>query len=281
MQEILEYIVKNLVSKPDEVEITSENQGKTKVFKVINRGQIWAGGGIINGSFMVDTEFGSFNQSAGSINKSGIVEVSSGADVVYLLVAQTLGDVAWERVPFLTVAVKKFDATLVVNNVKRGGGTILFHLADEFFSVTWIQIDTRKISAEGFFVLADKVFDEALACSQKNMRVAVFRYIFFETLEQNIRKVISVHLRNEFRWNVHLLELAQNVGLKLAKTGKLGINLPPWGGFKVVVLRGKFRPFGVAYQLKIFIAKTIAVRVFAGLADGAVKVHADNVFFLS
>lgn len=34
MQEILEYIVKNLVSKPDEVEITSENQGKTKVFKV-------------------------------------------------------------------------------------------------------------------------------------------------------------------------------------------------------------------------------------------------------
>ena len=34
MQEILEYIVKNLVSKPDDVEITSENQGKTKVFKV-------------------------------------------------------------------------------------------------------------------------------------------------------------------------------------------------------------------------------------------------------
>ena len=34
MQEILEYIVKNLVSNPDAVEITAENQGKTKVFKV-------------------------------------------------------------------------------------------------------------------------------------------------------------------------------------------------------------------------------------------------------
>mgnify|MGYP001862858741 FL=1 len=34
MQEMLEYIVKNLVSQPDAVEITLENQGKTKVFKV-------------------------------------------------------------------------------------------------------------------------------------------------------------------------------------------------------------------------------------------------------
>ena len=34
MQEILEYIVKSLVSNPDAVEITAENQGKTKVFKV-------------------------------------------------------------------------------------------------------------------------------------------------------------------------------------------------------------------------------------------------------
>jgi predicted RNA-binding protein YlqC (UPF0109 family) len=34
MQEMLEYIVKNLVSNPDAVEITVENQGKTKVFKV-------------------------------------------------------------------------------------------------------------------------------------------------------------------------------------------------------------------------------------------------------
>jgi len=34
MQEMLEYIVKNLVSNPDAVEISSENQGKTKVFKV-------------------------------------------------------------------------------------------------------------------------------------------------------------------------------------------------------------------------------------------------------
>ena len=33
MQEILEYIIKNLVSNPDAVEITAENQGKTKVFK--------------------------------------------------------------------------------------------------------------------------------------------------------------------------------------------------------------------------------------------------------
>ena len=35
MQEMLEYIVKNLVSNPDTVEITVENQGKTKVFKVL------------------------------------------------------------------------------------------------------------------------------------------------------------------------------------------------------------------------------------------------------
>ena len=34
MQEILEYIVKNLVSNPDAVEVSTENQGKTKVFKV-------------------------------------------------------------------------------------------------------------------------------------------------------------------------------------------------------------------------------------------------------
>lgn len=35
MQEMLEYIVKNLVSKPEAVEISVENQGKTKVFKVL------------------------------------------------------------------------------------------------------------------------------------------------------------------------------------------------------------------------------------------------------
>ena len=34
MQEMLEYSVKNLVSNPDAVEISVENQGKTKVFKV-------------------------------------------------------------------------------------------------------------------------------------------------------------------------------------------------------------------------------------------------------
>ncbi|MFQ6752544.1 MAG: KH domain-containing protein [Clostridia bacterium] len=34
MQEMLEYIVKNLVSNPEAVEISAENQGKTKVFKV-------------------------------------------------------------------------------------------------------------------------------------------------------------------------------------------------------------------------------------------------------
>ena len=33
MQEMLEYIVKNLVSAPEEVEIQA-NEGKTKVFKV-------------------------------------------------------------------------------------------------------------------------------------------------------------------------------------------------------------------------------------------------------
>ena len=51
MQEILEYIVKNLVSKPDEVEITSENQGKTKDFKVtVNQkdlGSVIGRGGVI------------------------------------------------------------------------------------------------------------------------------------------------------------------------------------------------------------------------------------------
>lgn len=51
MQEILEYIVKNLVSKPDEVEITSENQDKTKVFKVtVNQkdlGSVIGRGGVI------------------------------------------------------------------------------------------------------------------------------------------------------------------------------------------------------------------------------------------
>lgn len=34
MQEMLEYIVKNLVDCPDSVSISVENQGKTKVFKV-------------------------------------------------------------------------------------------------------------------------------------------------------------------------------------------------------------------------------------------------------
>ena len=34
MQEMLEYIVKNLVDSPDAVSISVENQGKTKVFKV-------------------------------------------------------------------------------------------------------------------------------------------------------------------------------------------------------------------------------------------------------
>lgn len=35
MQEMLEYIVKNLVSNPDAVVISVANQGKTKVFKVL------------------------------------------------------------------------------------------------------------------------------------------------------------------------------------------------------------------------------------------------------
>ena len=34
MQEMLEYIVKNLVSNPEAVEMSVENQGKTKVYKV-------------------------------------------------------------------------------------------------------------------------------------------------------------------------------------------------------------------------------------------------------
>lgn len=34
MQEMLEYIVKNLVSNPEAVELEVENQGKTKVIKV-------------------------------------------------------------------------------------------------------------------------------------------------------------------------------------------------------------------------------------------------------
>lgn len=34
MQEILEYIVKNLVSNPEAVEIEVVSQGKTKVYKV-------------------------------------------------------------------------------------------------------------------------------------------------------------------------------------------------------------------------------------------------------
>ena len=34
MQKMLEYIVKNLVSNPDAVEIEESNQGKNKVFKV-------------------------------------------------------------------------------------------------------------------------------------------------------------------------------------------------------------------------------------------------------
>lgn len=34
MQEMLEYIVKSLVSNPDAVSVVVENQGKTKVFKV-------------------------------------------------------------------------------------------------------------------------------------------------------------------------------------------------------------------------------------------------------
>ena len=51
MQEMLEYIVKNLVSNPDAVEIALENQGKTKVFKVKvdskDLGSVIGRGGII------------------------------------------------------------------------------------------------------------------------------------------------------------------------------------------------------------------------------------------
>lgn len=35
MQEMLEYIVKSLVSTPDEVVINEQDQGKTKVYKVV------------------------------------------------------------------------------------------------------------------------------------------------------------------------------------------------------------------------------------------------------
>ena len=53
MQEMLEYIVKNLVSNPDAVEVEVENQGKTKVFKVKVDGKdlgsvIGRGGNIAN-----------------------------------------------------------------------------------------------------------------------------------------------------------------------------------------------------------------------------------------
>ena len=53
MQEMLEYIVKNLVSNPDAVEVVLENQGKTKVFKVKVDGKdlgsvIGRGGNIAN-----------------------------------------------------------------------------------------------------------------------------------------------------------------------------------------------------------------------------------------
>ena len=34
MQEMLDYIVKNMVSTPDAVEIADESKGKTKIFKV-------------------------------------------------------------------------------------------------------------------------------------------------------------------------------------------------------------------------------------------------------
>lgn len=53
MQEMLEYIVKNLVSNPDAVEVALEVQGKTKVFKVKVEGKdlgnvIGRGGCIAN-----------------------------------------------------------------------------------------------------------------------------------------------------------------------------------------------------------------------------------------
>ena len=51
MQEMLEYIVKNLVSNPDAVEIVEEMQGKTKVFKVKvdgkDLGSVIGRGGVI------------------------------------------------------------------------------------------------------------------------------------------------------------------------------------------------------------------------------------------
>ena len=51
MQEMLEYIVKNLVSNPEAVEILVENQGKTKVMKVTvdakDLGSVIGRGGVI------------------------------------------------------------------------------------------------------------------------------------------------------------------------------------------------------------------------------------------
>ena len=51
MQEMLSYIVKNLVSNPDAVEISTENQGKTKVYKVKvdekDLGSVIGRGGVI------------------------------------------------------------------------------------------------------------------------------------------------------------------------------------------------------------------------------------------
>ena len=51
MQEMLEYIVKNLVSNPDAVNIELDNQGKTKVYKVQvdskDLGSLIGRGGII------------------------------------------------------------------------------------------------------------------------------------------------------------------------------------------------------------------------------------------
>lgn len=35
MKEMLEYIVKNMVSNPEAVEIIDESKGKTKIFKVL------------------------------------------------------------------------------------------------------------------------------------------------------------------------------------------------------------------------------------------------------
>ena len=51
MQEVLEYIVKNLVSNPDAVQVEAINQGKTKVFKVSvdgkDLGSVIGRGGVI------------------------------------------------------------------------------------------------------------------------------------------------------------------------------------------------------------------------------------------